>query len=120
MHDVKVDKINNRLYISLKGFIEDSEVKEASDKVIAAMSELKQGFVIINDISDFKPASKEGGIYIKKAQEEVIKKGASKVIRVVDSVIGKLQFKRLSQEIGASYEVIEVQSLEDAEKYLAK
>ncbi|MHA2366082.1 MAG: hypothetical protein ACXAC7_19135 [Candidatus Hodarchaeales archaeon] len=55
---------------------------------------------------------------IKRAQEYVDKKGARIVVRIVQSSLGAMQFKRLQKAAHVHYEVVEAESLAIAEKVL--
>jgi len=119
MYDIKADVIKNCLFITLKGFFQPDEAKVAADKVISEAEKLGTGFTIINDISEFKPASEEAAAHIKRAQGAVAQKGVKKVIRIVGaSVLGKFQFSRTQKEVHAGYESFEVATMEDALKLL--
>ena len=118
MHKITSDRNKNRLIIILEGQMDSVEAKEAADEVVQKLEELNAGMEIINDISKFKPSSEEAQNEIIRAQKAAIQKGASRVVRVIGSVIGKTQFKRLQKEANATYEVIEANSMEDAINFL--
>ncbi len=85
-------------------------------RIIKAADSLTPGFTIINDISEFCPASNIVVDEIGKAQSYVNKKGVGKTIRIVGNVLSKNQLKNTQQRVGAQYSVIEVESLEEALK----
>ena len=115
--DIRADVAKNRLYLVLIGFFQDDEVKVASDKCIAEATKLKAGFDVINDISQFKPASPKGADEIKRAQLFVKQHGVKRVIRIVgDAVITQAQFSRQEKEAG--YNADTAATLADAEKIL--
>ncbi|MBN2724664.1 MAG: hypothetical protein JXR95_11390 [Deltaproteobacteria bacterium] len=119
MYNVKVDTAKKCLFITLEGFMQEDEVKKAADLVVSSLPKLPKGFTVVNDISQFKPASREAGEYIKLAQAAIFQKGVSKVIRVTGkSFVGKLQFERTKKEVNATYETVEVATMEDALKLL--
>lgn len=118
MYEVKIDPQKNRLYIILKGFLKNPEMQEVVDEVIRSIDKMKPGFDIITDLSEFKPVSQEGTEYLKRAQMAVYKSEVRKVVRVVKHVISAMQFTRIQREIGADYEVIEANTLEEAERIL--
>ena len=57
MHQVTVDKEKNRIYLQLKGLLQDEEVIEAPNKVKHGFTQIQPKFDIINDISEFRPAT---------------------------------------------------------------
>lgn len=118
MHKVTADPEKNRLTIILEGLMNADEAKQAADEVSSALGTLKPGMDIINDISKFKPSSEETQAEIVRAQQSAVKAGAKRVIRVIESIIGKSQFKRLQQVAGASYEVFETGTLDEAVSFL--
>lgn len=118
MFEVKSEPAKNRLFIKLSGFMTPEEAKQAADQVIKVVSHLKTGYAAINDITEFKPGREEVQNEIVRAQKFLTENGAKVVIRVVKSVSGEMQFKRLTDKAKIGYEIIEVNSVEDALKYL--
>ncbi|MDH4262599.1 MAG: hypothetical protein OEV78_06075 [Spirochaetia bacterium] len=117
IYDIYAKPEKNRIYMKLKGFFRDEQVKEASDKFLSELEKLQPNFDIINDISEFRPATAKGAQIIKDAQIKVAQKGIKRLVRIVDkSVSGLLQFKTTAKEAG--YDGIAVSSLEEAIKYL--
>lgn len=107
----------NRMYMKLSGFFRDDKIQEAVDKFLSEVEKLKPGIDIINDISQFRPATAKGAEMIKSAQVKVAQKGVKRLVRVVDkSVSGLLQFKTTAKSAG--YDGVNAGSLEEAEKYL--
>lgn len=116
MYNIQIDTNNNRIYLQLKGYLQDDELLEASNKVKNGCDELRPGFDIINDISEFRPATQKGKELIKDAQVYVLNKGVNRVVRVVGNVIGQIQFERSSKEVG--YKAVSVKSVDEAYKFL--
>ena len=114
---IEATPAKNRIYMKLKGFLSDDQVQAAADKFLDELKNLKPGIDIINDISEFKPASARGAEIIQNAQKQVAQLGVRKLVRIVDNrVLGLLQFKTTSK--GAGYDGVTVHSLAEAEKYL--
>ncbi len=120
MYIVRADSSTNRLYITLKGFLSESEARDAADAIILETTRLAPGFVVLVDITEFKPEAGSVTVHIKRAQLAAYQAGAKKVIRIVNNVISEMQFRRLQHEVGAQYETIEVSSVEEAEQLLAQ
>lgn len=114
---IKADNDKNRLYITLNGFFSDQEVSAAVDAIIDGAKQLKTGFDVINDISNFKPASQDAKSEMKRAQVFVKENGAKRVIRVVgEATISSMQLSSTAKEAG--YEADTVATMADAEKLL--
>ncbi len=116
-YKIWADVPKNRLYLILKGFIHDEMVKAAADLTIEEAKKLQPGFDVINDISEFKPASQGGADQIKRAQAFLGGRGVKRVIRIVkpENTTTKLQFARSSKDF---YKADTADSIEDAESIL--
>jgi len=119
MYEVTANADKNYMILILKGFMKDEEVREAAAKVLSEADKLTPGFTVINDISELKPTTPSAAEEIKKAQAVLFKKGIGRVIRIVGkSVIASMQFSRTQKEAKASYEAVEVSTMEEALKLL--
>ena len=116
MYKVIVDKAKNRIVMQLKGFMLEEEMIKASNEVKNGIDLLTPGFDVINDISEFRPATQEVRELIKKVQVYAVSKKLARVVRITGNVIGKIQFDRASKEAG--YTGITVDTLEEAYKFL--
>ncbi len=115
--DIHADVAKNRLYMILGGFFQDEEVEKAVDKVMEEVNKLKPGFDVINDISEFKPASPKAAEEIKRGQLFVVQNGMRKTIRIFgESVIAEAQFDRQSKASG--YKADTAASIAEAERIL--
>lgn len=112
MYIINADPEKNLLTLRLEGFMTDQELEKGAHEVMDKAKTLRTGFVIINDISKMKPATPQGTEHIRKAQAYVLSLGASKVIRVTDNPISKMQFSRTGSTAG--YHAIEVKTIEEA------
>ena len=120
MAHIEGDVIRNILYLVLKGFMKADEVEEAANRTIFEASRLTTGFCAINDIREFKPTDPASVAHIQRAQAYIFKLGVKRVYRVVGKmVLGKLQFQKAQKDANAEYEVIEVASMEEAERHIA-
>ncbi len=117
MIEIRKDSVKNRLYIKLKGFLQDEEVKTACEQILKAAKGLLPGFDIINDISEFKPASPKSTEHIAHLQEDVIKLHVGKIVRVVgNNILAKMQLVRTSHKAG--YDAYHVATMQEAEAVL--
>lgn len=114
MHTIKADSSKNLLILKLEGYMNDQEVHEAAEQVVSEAKKLAPGFSVINDISKMKPASQKGVEDITKAQAAVVQLGVSKVIRIVNNPVSKMQFQRTARIANANYQVAEVSNMDEA------
>jgi hypothetical protein len=99
--EIRSDIAKNRLIIVLSGFITDGEAKVAADKAIAETAKLRSGFDVINDSSNFKPASANGAQEIFRAVNHMKQIGIGHAMRISgDAVITDSQLTRISKEAG--------------------
>ncbi len=115
---IRKDMSKNRIYIKLDGFFQDEEVKSACEQILNAVKSLAPGFDIINDISEFKPASPKATEYIAHLQEEVIKLHVGKIVRVIErNVLSKMQLTRTSHK-ASGYHAHNMATMQEAEEFL--
>lgn len=117
---VRADRDQNCLYVTVEGFFDVGAAKSAADDVTREVANLTRGFSVINDISRLKAASEDVAEQIERLLRIIDSAGASKVYRVItkEATIAKLQHARLQRKTGVSYEVIEVESVEEAQQQL--
>jgi len=118
MYKIEADKARNLLILHLEGFMSDDELKKGAEEVMRKSDTLKDGFVVINDISKMKPASQGGAEEIKKAQQYVVQRGMGRIIRVTSDPISSMQFNRTSKSVGYIAET--AGSMEEALKMVAQ
>ena len=117
MFIVRADLEKNRLYVKLVGFFDYDEMKASTDKSIEEARKLKPGFDVINDISEFKPASQNILHEIERAQAYLKKAGIRRGIRVQGKAkLTNIQFSRIGKAVDYIAEAVE--TLEEAEKLL--
>ena len=113
-----IDPARNRLYITIKGYAADDEIREHAALVVAAVAKMKPGFAIISDISEFKATTPEGAQIIADCVEDYKRHGIARLIRIVGkNTITRMQFTRVSRERGV--EVENVATRAEAEHLLA-
>lgn len=116
---IKANQEQNYLYFLLEGTFDHHAFKKVEDAVEMEVQSLKPNFTIINDIKEFRVASPDARKVLQQLQQDLFKTGAAKMIQIVgDSAIGKMQFNRSRKMAEAQYEIIEVNSLREAENYL--
>lgn len=118
MFEVHINMAKNRLYITLKGFMSDEEVRDAANEVIKNADKLRPGFDVVNDLSEMKVATQDGAKEIARAQHYLAGKGVNRVIRVVVNSVTKTQFNRTGKAAGYSKDADTASSVEEADKML--
>jgi hypothetical protein len=96
--------------------MKDDELLKASKEIKTSILQLKPNFDVINDISDFKPATPHGREIILATQKFTAQHKVNRVIRVVGSMLAKIQFDRTTREV--NYTAINSPSFEQAESFL--
>jgi hypothetical protein len=116
--EVRGDAVRNRLYVRMAGFMTDDDAVGVADRIIAEVEKLKPGFAVINDIRDLKPTSQAATDQMRRAQENSVKLGGGRVIRVVgDQVITQIQWNRTLKAVrGTPAET--ASTVEEAERML--
>jgi len=112
-----VTNLEKKYFImTLKGYMDEVEIKAAVDQVIETARSFKPGFTIINDMSELKAVSQTSAEYIKKGLKFVSDQGVRRVIRVEGSPIAQMQFKRVQRESETPYEVVWVATPQEAKR----
>ncbi|MEQ8474258.1 MAG: hypothetical protein RIC35_23885 [Marinoscillum sp.] len=112
MYKIEADVNKNLVVLHLEGFMSDDELKKGAEDLMREVDKLRHGFVVINDIAKMKPASQEATEYIKEAQMYVVQKGVSRIIRVTENPISKMQMNRTAKAVG--YIAENVSTMEEA------
>ena len=117
-YEVETDRVENRLSLKLEGMLDEETAHEAAEATIEHAEELRPGFEMINDISEFKPLSQEATDAIERGKRGIAERDVGAVVRVVgDSVVGKMQFERVTGD-AEGYHVATAESREQAERFL--
>lgn len=118
MHDVRADLNKNRIYITVGKIENEAEMQSIADKVKSECIKLKNGFTCLTDLRNYEYQDEIFEKYIKEAQEALLAKGMTKVVRVHRKVgvLGHLQFETVSLDLG--YRAKNVTTIEEAEKIL--
>ena len=117
MFTIKADIQKNRLYVTLVGYFDYKEMKASTDKTIEEVRKLKRGYDLINDISQFKPASQDALKEVERAQSYLKKTGIRHGIRVEGKAkLTNIQFSRIGKTVDYVADIVE--TLEEAEKLL--
>jgi hypothetical protein len=120
MYELKVDKGKNRLHLRMWGFVDAAQTKKCADHVLAEVKNLRPGFDVINDITDFKPTVEEAVTEIQRALAGLVKAGMRRSVRISprESSVTSMQFSRAKREAHVDNQVATVKTLEEALKLL--
>ena len=120
MYQTRTDIEKNRLYVTLKGRIAAEESKKAASRVIDNLKQLKPGFDVVTDISEFEPVTQKEAEMLTQVHSALIESGVNRIARVIGSelkaTVGKIQFERMSKLTEVVAENFD--SVEDADLYL--
>ncbi len=101
MYSIRYDSKKNRLYLTFEGMLSPEEVNAATAEGVRIINEhLKTGFDVVTDMRKYRASTTESAEKIGQAQNILIELGVSRFVRVVKSVVGKMQFMRLGTERG--------------------
>jgi hypothetical protein len=118
MHEIRVDQDKNRLFIRLAGRISRQEAEQVLDRMVFEIGRLKEGFAVINDISEFRLGDLGAVGVLRDTVNYLAGHGVGRVIRVVGgSRIGLVQFARATPILN-KYKVTTVPTIRDAESLL--
>ncbi len=89
-------------------------------EVIEDINELKRGFDVITDISEFEPVTRNELEMLVEVHKAMIERGVNRIARVtgneLKATVGKIQFERTSRRSEVVAE--NFNTLEEAERYL--
>ena len=107
----------NRLYIKFVGVFSAQEMASTTTELNTLLKDLKPGFTVVSDISEYKPSSQETAEQIKRGADNLVKKGMKKLIRVIgESAVAQMQFDRTAQAGGIQANT--AASIQEAERLL--
>jgi len=117
MYAIRVNTVRNRLYVTLVGYFSFEEIKKCGDETIEATKQLRPGYDVVTDITQYKAGSPEVAKDIERVQAHFRKSGARQGVRIVGgNTVSGMQFRRTGTN--AEYNSINVPNLEEAEKLL--
>ena len=110
MYTIRVDAAKNRLYVTLVGYFSIDEMKTCGDETIQATDQLRPGYDVITDISQFKAGPPEVAKDIERVQAHFRKSGARQGVRIVgENALSGMQFRRTGAQ--AEYNSVNVPTL---------
>jgi anti-anti-sigma regulatory factor len=98
MYSVFADEEKNVLIIKIAGSISFKEAKTMSDKIIKKTEHLQQGFIVIDDLSQFELGDPRGGMHLQRVLKIFLQKKCRAVIRIIgDSRVAMTLFTKFSK-----------------------
>ncbi|MBD3392942.1 MAG: hypothetical protein GF418_12625 [Chitinivibrionales bacterium] len=120
MHEVTADTDKNRLYVTLSGNISREEAERTVDAVVASVSRLRDGFDVINDLSELRLSHLSAAGTLRNVMDFLKSHHVGRVIRVAGrSRMGFTQFLRAAERFTA-YRPEYARSREEAERMLER
>ena len=118
MYEITADRERNRLVVTLRGTIGKIESEKIAREMVVVCNQLKRGFDVINDISQYEDADKKSEDIFKNMIEFLKIRGVRSVVRVVGGSRGALmKFADVTKGV-SRYTVRYVPTFADAEKLL--
>jgi hypothetical protein len=117
--EFRVDRAKNRLYLRLVGFFRSRDVDPAMRKLQAALNDLKAGFDVVTDLSDFVPGSPGAAEALRKGGELIKARGRRNGVRITGGLMtGLMQFQRLLRGVFDDTSIRYAKSLQEADTIL--
>jgi hypothetical protein len=117
--EFQVDRVKNRLYIRLSGFLRSKNVDPAMEELEAALLELQPNLDVVTDLTDFVPGSPGASAALARGGEMLKKKGRRHGIRITGGLMtGLMQFQRLLKGVFDEKSTRYAKSLQEADAML--
>lgn len=120
MYDIRVNGFENRLFIAIKGAIEQPEAAQGYSKIAKAVNGLVPGFTLITDIRELEPATADVRLLFLNTMQLFVNSEMAIEVRVVSpsNPTASQVFQRISRSIG--YTAQEVFTVAEAERLIDK
>jgi hypothetical protein len=117
--EVHVNEDENRLYVLLSGELDYSAVKLASNSIIAVLSNLREGYDVINNFTELQgPFKKRVIFHLRKLVYNFSQTGIANVVCIKTSDIKPITDIFQSGAKAEGFQAFEVSSLEEAKSTL--
>lgn len=118
MHDIRIDRSKNRLYLTL-GLIEhDGEINTIIATIMDVAEQLQSGFTCLSDLREYRVRKPQDEEFMREIQEILWEVGIGKVARISShDCANHFQFEQESL-LWPAYPVITVSSFEEGEAVL--
>lgn len=120
MYDIRVNGFENRLFVAMKGAIEQPEAAQCYSKIAKAVNSLVPGFTVITDIRDLEPATADVRLIFLNTMQLYVNSEMGIEVRVINpnNPVAAQVFQRISRSIG--YTAEEVFTIPEAERVIDK
>lgn len=120
MYDIRVNGFENRLFVAIKGAIEQPEAAQCYSKIAKAVNSLVPGFTVITDIRDLEPATADVRLIFLNTMQLYVNSEMGIEVRVINpnNPVAAQVFQRISRSIG--YTAEEVFTIPEAERVIDK
>ncbi len=116
---VRIDEDENRLYFHLAGELDYNAVKLASNGIITVLSNLREGYDVINDFTELQgPFTKRGIFHLRKLVYNFSQTGIANIVCIKTTDIKPITDIFQSGAKAEGFQVFEVSSLEEAKSTL--
>lgn len=116
MYNVKANTLTNRLYITIEGTIEKSEMEVYKSNLSKNISMLKSGFTAVLDLRKASVFDQETMNQLQGTKAIAVAGGLSRSAMIVESAILKMQMNRNFKDVGPQDKAFT--ELDEAEKFL--
>lgn len=110
----KTDTTKNIIEIRMEGTLSDLDIAKAANKIKVEFKTLAPGFTVIADISKLETNDKMYAPLLREVMEMLGKNNPGKVIRIVSDKLLAEKFRLAWDNEFVNYEVIVVESYEEA------
>lgn len=120
MFDIRVNGFENRLFVAIKGAIEQPEAAQGYSKIAKAVNSLVPGFSVITDIRELEPATADVRLIFLNTMQLYVNSEMGIEVRVINpnNPVAAQVFQRISRSIG--YAAEEVFTTSEAERVIDK
>jgi len=118
MFDIRINSFENRLYIGLKGTIEQPEAAKGYERLAKGIRGLLPGFSVVTDIRGLEPATADVRVIFLNMIKLFINAQVGIEVRVIDpkNQAAAQIFQRISRSL--DYTAEEVYTIPDAERMI--
>jgi len=117
--EVRIDEDENRLYFYLAGELDYNAVKLASNGIITVLSNLREGYNVINDFTELQgPFKKRVIFHLRKLVYNYSQTGIANLVCIKTTDIKPITDIFQSGAKAEGFQVFEVSSLEEAKSTL--
>lgn len=113
MYKVNYDNLKNRIYVTVTGSLELSEIGSYTKDYKAVVDRTKPGFTVCVDNTNASLNTPEVNEKLMDTRNYSVQKGLKNAAMVVSSSIFKMQMKRIFNELGNVFS-----TKEEADKFL--